>query len=233
MPPRPSSPRWSSSSSAFFLFALAFVLSASTSNSYSISRRGSFTKALPVLLSPLPTFAFDNTLPRDKYKDRPKRKGPQPSDLGVAYRGLKGCGPGANCFSTTGDPELDSYYMIKDIFTPPPSTSSPLSDVVSVISTYEVGHDNIDSGGFKIITEKQDYVYAQFESLKNGYIDDVEFAILNGEVLVRSSSRLGYLDYGVNAKRLNWIGERLKNKGWKVQTIDRTTNRDYFEQNNL
>ena len=133
-----------------------------------------------------------------------------------------------------------------------------MKDVADAIEKYEVGHDNIDAGGFKIIKKDEGYVYAQFESLKNGYIDDVEFAVKDGEVristsspglslqihysnvslrssqvLVRSSSRLGYLDYGVNAKRLNWIGKSLKEKGWKVKEINRSTHRDYFEQNNL
>ena len=32
----------------------------------------------------------------------------------------------------------------------------------------------------------------------------LDFQPIPGEVLVRSASRLGYLDLGVNAKRLNW-----------------------------
>ena len=41
----------------------------------------------------------------------------------------------------------------------------------------------------------------QFESGKRGYIDDFELALVQpGKVLVRSSSRIGYLDFGVNAK---------------------------------
>ena len=51
-----------------------------------------------------------------------------------------------------------------------------------------------------------------FESLKNGYIDDLELAVVEGgaKVLVRSSSRVGFLDFGVNAKRLNFLSSKLR-----------------------
>ena len=48
---------------------------------------------------------------------------------------------------------------------------------------------------------------------------DVEFAVKDGEVQVRSSSRLGFLDLDVNAKRLNWISADLRAKGWTAPAI--------------
>lgn len=45
---------------------------------------------------------------------------------------------------------------------------------------------------------------------------------------VRSSSRLGFLDLGVNAKRLNWISKALRAKGWTAPAITRDTHSDYF-----
>ena len=39
-----------------------------------------------------------------------------------------------------------------------------------------------------------------------GYVDDVEFALADGVANMRTSSRLGYLDLGVNAKRFNVTG---------------------------
>lgn len=35
----------------------------------------------------------------------------------------------------------------------------------------------IDGGGFQVVTSTPTYLYVQFESLKAGYIDDVEFAV--------------------------------------------------------
>ena len=46
----------------------------------------------------------------------------------------------------------------------------------------------------------QAYLYVQFESRRRGYIDDVEFLLADGTMQLRTSSRLGYLDLGVNAK---------------------------------
>ena len=39
------------------------------------------------------------------------------------------------------------------------------------------------------------------------YIDDVEFSLHDGVADVRTSSRQGYLDLGVNAKRFNWFAQ--------------------------
>ena len=66
-------------------------------------------------------------------------------------------------------------------------------------------------------------MYVQFESLKNGYIDDLELAAIpeigGGAVQVRSSSRVGYLDFGVNAKRLNYIAQQLRSRGWDAEVL--------------
>jgi hypothetical protein len=63
---------------------------------------------------PAVSAAFENSLPEaSKYLDRPKRRGPQPTDLGLSIRTLnsygdkseipllKGCKGSPNCFSTT------------------------------------------------------------------------------------------------------------------------------------
>ena len=45
----------------------------------------------------------------------------------------------------------------------------------------------VDGGGFKVVKETEGYLYCQFEALKKGYIDDVEFALnKDGSVMVRS-----------------------------------------------
>ena len=57
----------------------------------------------------------------------------------------------------------------------------------------------------------QAYLYVQFESRRRGYIDDVEFLLADGTMQLRTSSRLGYLDLGVNAKvRLYISGKKKK-----------------------
>ena len=88
----------------------------------------------------------------------------------------------------------------------------------------------VDRGGFSIVTNTADYLYVQFESMKHGFIDDVEFAVTQSgkEVQVRSSSRIGNLDLGVNAKRLNWISADLRAKGWTAPAITKEDYPDYY-----
>ena len=61
--------------------------------------------------------------------------------------------------------------------------------------------------GATLITEKSDYLYAEFKSAKMGFVDDVEFALDTkaNVVQVRSGSRLGVRDLGVNRKRIEAI----------------------------
>ena len=44
----------------------------------------------------------------------------------------------------------------------------------------------------------------------------------------RSSSRVGFLDLQVNAKRLNWISNQLRAKGWTAEAITEADYPDYF-----
>ena len=171
---------------------------------------------------PQESLAFDNKI-SNKYDDRPKRRGSKPPDLGVLtrkdivgeeYTGLKHCGAGPNCFCSTDSLEDDPDHSIPAWVWPQELGSDKekaFAQLADVINAYEPGQANVDGGGFKIITNdpKKGYLYIQFESLKNGYIDDVELAYIDGMgdrcVQVRSSSRLGYLDFvssGEGAKKL-------------------------------
>lgn len=55
-----------------------------------------------------------------------------------------------------------------------------------------------------IITEHDNYIHAEFTSRLMGYVDDVELLAdpQAGLVHVRSASRLGYSDMGVNRQRI-------------------------------
>ena len=51
---------------------------------------------------------------------------------------------------------------------------------------------------------------------------------------MRTSSRLGYLDLGVNAKRYQWFAERLgKETGWKTTPLTKKGHEQYFSLNQL
>ena len=73
-------------------------------------------------------------------------------------------------------------------------------------------------------------------SLKNGYVDDLEFAMINKDdnvVQIRSASRLGYLDFGVNAKRINYFAKALREKGWDAPGVLLETHKGYAEENGV
>lgn len=220
-----------------------------------VNRRGmiSIALAFPALLvTPFlenQAVAFDNKV-SNKYDDRPKRRGPQPKDLGVAtrttvdgyenYLGLKGCGPAPNCFSSTISHEDDPDHSIPPWVSSSSDIETSFRELKEAIDAYQPGQNGVDGGGFKVQTfdAKKGYLYVQFEALKNGYIDDVEFAVVsrpedseNLVVQVRSSSRIGYLDYGVNAKRLNFIAETMRAKRWDSPGVDLKTHQFYAAEN--
>ena len=65
----------------------------------------------------------------------------------------------------------------------------------------------------EIVTVKPDYVHATFTSRWLRFVDDVEFCFdENSSVIhVRSASRLGYYDFGVNRRRVETIRAMLSN----------------------
>lgn len=182
-----------------------------------------FMLPLTVLAArPRSSWAFENRLPPDevelKYKT-PRTPGPKPTDLGPTESGgLKPCIDGKpHCFSTTPETFEDfdlfnaDYGTTSDWLAVPFKYDKPLSDaladVKAAIAAYPPGQSGIDGGGFKVMSETKSsesaYVYVQFESRRRGYIDDMEFSLKDGIMHVRTSSRLGYLDMGVNAKVLH------------------------------
>jgi uncharacterized protein (DUF1499 family) len=62
----------------------------------------------------------------------------------------------------------------------------------------------------KVIDSKPDYLYAEFSTPLMGFVDDVEFYCDGKTIHVRSASRLGYSDLGVNRKRVEAIREAFK-----------------------
>ena len=177
-----------------------------------------------------------------KYNTIPKHPGTMPTNLGIDKTNgkLALCnGDALNCFSTTGD----EYHLLQP-WKPSSGTTKlqAMDQLVETIKSYPPGQARIDKAGFKIITTKPNYLYVQFESMKHGFIDDVEFAVMvdssaNGSnknnnddnifIQVRSASRIGFFDLGVNGKRLNWISNHLvETYGWR-QTNKPITSESY------
>jgi uncharacterized protein (DUF1499 family) len=65
----------------------------------------------------------------------------------------------------------------------------------------------------EIITAEMNYIHATFKSALFGFVDDVEFSFDDQRKIinVRSASRTGYSDLGVNRKRVEEIRRRFVN----------------------
>jgi uncharacterized protein (DUF1499 family) len=63
-----------------------------------------------------------------------------------------------------------------------------------------------------IVTVGDDYIHAEFTSAFFRFVDDVEFYFDSDAktIHMRSASRIGYSDFGVNRKRLDDIKLMLK-----------------------
>ena len=61
------------------------------------------------------------------------------------------------------------------------------------------------------VTEASEaYLAAEFKSSTFGFVDDVEFRLAEDGIHVRSASRVGYSDAGVNAQRVSDIRSALR-----------------------
>ncbi|MEO0014805.1 MAG: hypothetical protein RLZZ535_3194 [Cyanobacteriota bacterium] len=121
-------------------------------------------------------------------------KGTKPSNLGVKDGKLATCPGTPNCVNSQSD---NAQAKIE----PLPAVS--IAEIKKVVDGME---------GATIIEKNENYLYAEFKSKLMGYVDDVEFYLdfdTNG-VQVRSASRLGKSDLGVNRKRVEEIRSKLK-----------------------
>jgi len=65
--------------------------------------------------------------------------------------------------------------------------------------------------GARIAKEESGYLHAEFRSALFGFVDDMEFRMdeAAGRIDVRSASRTGYYDFGVNRRRVEEIRARI------------------------
>jgi uncharacterized protein (DUF1499 family) len=121
--------------------------------------------------------------------------GRRPDDLGVRGGRLAACRPTPNCVSSQADAGDAEHHVA-----PLPIAAWP--------------HLRRLLGGLprvKIIDEQPAYIRAEFTSRLLGFVDDVEFLRDEGTnmIQVRSASRLGRTDFGVNRRRVEDIRRRL------------------------
>ena len=119
--------------------------------------------------------------------------GKRPNNLGVKDGKLAPCPGTPNCVNSQSDS--------------PQSKIKPLPAVaIAALKKVIEGME-----GAKIIEQTDNYLYAEFKTKLMGFVDDVEFYLDKNEnvVHVRSASRLGKSDLGVNRQRIELIREKL------------------------
>ncbi|SHF95254.1 Uncharacterized conserved protein, DUF1499 family [Desulfacinum infernum DSM 9756] len=113
---------------------------------------------------------------------------------------LADCGPSPNCISSTAsDPAKRIAPMT--LCAPPPQMMRVLRQIL------------LSLGRTRIVEETPVYLRAECKSLLS-FVDDVEFHLdLDHKVLhMRSASRTGFWDLGVNRRRLEHICKELRKR---------------------
>ncbi len=113
----------------------------------------------------------------------------RPGNLGVRGGKLAPCKRSPNCVSSQANPSDAEHYI------------APLHGSMDALRKVLHGMKRV-----KVVSEKENYVYAEFRTRLMRFVDDVEFYFDGSLVHVRSCSRLGRRDFGANRRRV----ERLR-----------------------
>lgn len=122
--------------------------------------------------------------------------GSPPENLGVHDGRLTPCPESPNCVSSQAS---DAEQRIE----PLPLRGSPSQTQALLVKLLA------DEPRVRLIKQDANYLHAAFSSQMLRFVDDVEFLIGDQAVDVRSASRLGYSDLGVNRKRIEYLRQRL------------------------
>ncbi len=71
--------------------------------------------------------------------------------------------------------------------------------------------------GAQTVNKTDDYLHIECTSRIMRFVDDLELKITDDHLLVRSESRVGYSDFGVNRRRTEELREKLSKAGMLVE----------------
>jgi uncharacterized protein (DUF1499 family) len=126
--------------------------------------------------------------------------GKRPDDLGVKNGRLKPPPSSPNAVSSQAQ---DAVHAIA----PLTYTGTPDRAMQALVKIIEA------TPRTRIISRTHDYIYAEYETALMGFVDDVEFWFEPKTIHVRSASRLGHSDFGVNRARIEDIRRRFASSG--------------------
>jgi uncharacterized protein (DUF1499 family) len=121
--------------------------------------------------------------------------------MGIVNGELQPCPPGPHCVSSDDTRPSFRIASLQVIATPAAAWRGLKAHVASLPRT-------------EVVDERSDYLHLAVTSRWLRFTDDVEFLLRpdHGEIAMRSSSRLGYYDFGVNRKRLESIRAALRSR---------------------
>lgn len=126
--------------------------------------------------------------------------GKPPSNLGVKDGRLAPCPRSPNCVTSQGDPADATHHIAPISFKGDPGAAwRALRATVAAAERV------------RIVEEREGYLRAEFATRIIGFVDDVEFLLdaPSRVIHVRSASRLGYRDFGVNRGRIESLRAQL------------------------
>ena len=126
--------------------------------------------------------------------------GRPPANLGVTDGRLAPCPRSPNCVASQGDSADGTHYI------------APIAFKGDARAAWRALRETVAaSERVKIVDEQDGYLRTEFATKFLGFVDDVEFLLdAPARVIhVRSASRLGYRDLGVNRARIEALRTRL------------------------
>jgi uncharacterized protein (DUF1499 family) len=128
--------------------------------------------------------------------------GKRPSNLGVSDSGLVLCPSSPNCVSS--DARDNAHKILPFQMDVPPDEA------------WRIARDLVlELPRTHIVNETSGYLHAESQSPLIGFVDDLELHLrpVEGIIAVRSASRMGYSDFGVNRRRVEALRKALINRG--------------------
>lgn len=128
--------------------------------------------------------------------------GSRPADIGVSNGRLKPPSPTRNSVSSQAalhpDQSQREYADIKPLPVKAGAAARSLQALTAVLQSMP---------GIRVVEQRADYLHAEAETPWLKFVDDLEFWLdpARGVIELRSASRLGREDFGVNRQRIETI----------------------------
>ena len=128
--------------------------------------------------------------------------GQRPTNLGITDNKFTDCPAAPNCVSSDASDE--------------PHKVLPIKFNVLANDTWQIAKQTVlKLPRTQIISETPDYLHAECTSAVFGFVDDLELQLrpADGIIAIRSASRLGHSDFGVNRERVETFRRLLDKQG--------------------